>query len=417
MTTVLEPPTVDSPAIHVYGQARLLAGVHERGRVGHTSHVSLHGAPSLRRRDWLSSALRDVNLLGRGGAAFPVAIKLDAMPQGRGTAVLVNGSESEPASMKDRVLMRMAPHLVLDGALIVANALDTRTIAITVHDRAAYDSLRAACGERSDAGDIDVSLTPSEFVAGEIRSVINGLNGDRAVPGGRRILPVDHGIGGRPTFASNVETFAHIALLARMGVADYSRTGSTDEPGTTLLTMVGDVPFAGVVEVPTGVPISALLQSTGTDTVLIGGYHGTWTRDLDGLTVDRAALKAAGSPLNAGVIARISPTACAVDEVVRVSAWLAGESAGQCGPCFFGLPAIASGIAALAVGGGTEPLIALRRHLGVVAGRGACAHPDGSVQFVRSALRALDEEFVLHAAHGGCGRPAAHILPLPGRES
>lgn len=417
MTTVLEPAMAAAPAIHIYGQARLLAGVPEHGRVGHAAHVALHGAPSLRRRDWLRGALRDVNLLGRGGAAFPVSIKLDAMPSGRGSAVLVNGSESEPASLKDRVLMRTAPHLVLDGALVVAHALDTSTITISVHDQDAYDSLRAACRERSDARSITISLSTSGFVGGEIRAVISGLNGARAVPGGRRVLPVDQGVAGRPTFASNVETFAHIAVLARMGAADFARTGSTTEPGTTLLTMVGDVPFPGVIEVPTGVPLAALLQSDGHDAVLIGGYHGTWTTDVSGLTVDRAALEAAGSPLNAGVIARISPAACAVDEVVRVSAWLAGESAGQCGPCFFGLPAIASGVAALASGGGTEPLMALRRHLGVVAGRGACAHPDGSVQFVKSALRALDEEFVLHASHGGCGRAGAHILPLPRRAS
>lgn len=419
MTAVLESAMapIPTPAIHIYGQPRLLAGVHEHGRVDFIAHTAIHGAPAMRRRDWLTTALRDVNLLGRGGAGFPVAIKLQAMPKGRGSAVLVNGSESEPASMKDRVLMRMAPHLVLDGALIVAGALGTKNITISVHDRAARDSLRSACRERKDARAIDISLSTSGFVGGEVRAVINGLNGSSAVPGGRRVLPVDQGVAGRPTFASNVETFAHIAVLARMGVAEFSHTGSTAEPGTTLLTMVGDVPFPGVIEVPTGVPISALLQSDGNDTVLIGGYHGTWTDDVAGLTVDRAALKAAGTPLNAGVIARLSPGACAVDEVVRVSAWLAGESAGQCGPCYFGLPTIAEGIASLAAGGGTRRLVALRRHLGVVSGRGACAHPDGSVQFVRSALQALHEEFELHAARGGCGRPAAHLLPLPRSQS
>ncbi|MEO6471974.1 MAG: NADH-ubiquinone oxidoreductase-F iron-sulfur binding region domain-containing protein [Aeromicrobium sp.] len=413
LTLEAEMHEIESPAVHVYGQARLLAGVAEHGRVDFDHHVTLHGAITTRRRSWLSKALNDVNLLGRGGGAFPVNVKFDAMPQGSSTAVLVNGSEGEPASMKDRVLMRTAPHVVIDGALVVAHALGTRRIAIAVHDRASHDSLRAACKERPDARRIVITHTGDGFVGGEIRAVINGLNGSRAVPGGRRVLPVHRGIENRPTFASNVETFAHVGILAGLGVAEFSRVGSADEPGTTLITVIGDVPYPGVAEVPIGVPISALLHSSGNAPVLIGGYHGTWVADTDGLVVNRAKLKAAGVPLNAGVIARTMPGTCVVDEVVRISEWLAGESAGQCGPCFFGLPAIASGIASLAAGGGTEPLAALRRRLGVVPGRGACAHPDGSVQFVGSALSVLDDEFRMHADHGSCGLPTANILRLP----
>ena len=413
MTMLSVEQGVTSPAIHVYGQPRLLAGVAEHGRVDFDHHVSLHGALTLRRRSWLSKALNDVNMLGRGGGAFPVGIKFDAMPQGSSAVVLVNGSEGEPASMKDRVLMRTAPHLVIDGALVVAHALGTRRITIAIHDRAAHDSLRAACKERRDAHRIVLNKANNGFVGGEIRAVINGLNGSAAVPGGRRILPVRQGIDKRPTFASNVETFAQIGLLAGLGVLEFSQVGSADEPGTTLLTMIGDVPFPGVVEVPIGVPISALLPSPGGAPILIGGYHGTWIGNADGLVVNRAQLKAAGVPLNAGVIARTSPGTCVVSEIVRVSDWLAGESAGQCGPCFFGLPAIASGIAAIAAGGGVEPHFRLHRHLDVVPGRGACAHPDGSVQFVRSALSVLDREFRLHAEHGTCGCPSVDILPLP----
>lgn len=405
------------PAVHAYGQPRLLAGVIEHGRVDHQLHTALHGAANLRSRSWLSAALKDVNLLGRGGAAFPVGTKFDAMPEGDRTAVLANGSEGEPASMKDRVLMRLAPHLVIDGALIVAHALSTHKIFFVVHDRHAFESLSRACQERSDAGHILLSMTQDGFVGGEIRAVINRLDGGAAVPGGRRVLPVDHGIDGHPTFASNVETFAHIAVLAGLGVSGFAQTGSTGEPGTTLLTMLGDVPYPGVIEVPTGVPISGLLPSSADAPVLIGGYHGTWTTNVDGLTINRSQLKAAGLPLNAGVIASISPEVCAVDEVVRVTAWLAGESLGQCGPCFFGLPALAADISAVAAGGGAVSLLSLRRHLDVVAGRGACGHPDGSVRFVRSALGALDREFWLHAEHGACGRPATHQLPLPGGRS
>jgi NADH:ubiquinone oxidoreductase subunit F (NADH-binding) len=410
MTVIADPTTT---AVHTYGAPRLLAGVAELGRVDLAHHLVLHGEPVLRRRSWLSGALRDVNLLGRGGAAFPVADKLDAMPSGR-VNVLVNGSESEPASRKDRTLMTWAPHLILDGALVAAHALGTSDITIAVHDQRSYESLTLAVRERRDTARVRIVGTSDGFVAGEIRAVINGLNGAGSAPGGRRILPHQHGVDARPSFASNVETFAHLALLSRLGVADYGRTGSTSEPGTSLLTLIGDVGGAGVVEVPNGIPLTSLIPGQADAPVLIGGYHGTWARSLDGLTLDRAALRTVGAPLGAGLIARPYPGTCVLAEVVRVSRWLASESSGQCGPCFFGLPALADDLAALAAGAGPDRLESLIRRVGLVRGRGACAHPDGSVQFISSAVTALSDELEVHARHGSCGRPPSNVLPLPG---
>ncbi|WP_162891219.1 NADH-ubiquinone oxidoreductase-F iron-sulfur binding region domain-containing protein [Aeromicrobium sp. A1-2] len=414
MTVIaIHPDVAANPGIHVIGTPRLLAGVIELGRVDHRHHLALHGAPPFRRRIWLSDAMREVNLLGRGGAGFPVSTKLDAMPGRAHATVLVNGSESEPASHKDRVLMTHAPHLVIDGALVMAHALGSRHIVITVHDPGAADSLTAACLERTDADDVQVVRTSDSFVGGEIRAVINGLGGKPAVPSGRKVLPHVHGVDGRSTFASNVETFAHIALLARLGVAEYASVGATTEPGTSLLTVIGDVPHAGVVEVPNGMPLEVLLPGPWTP-VLVGGYHGTWVADLAGLAVDRGALRGAGSPLGAGVIARPHPGTCIVEEVVRVARWLAAESAGQCGPCFFGLPALADDLAAIAAGAGSARVAGAHRRLDLVRGRGACAHPDGSAQFIGSALDALAPELAIHALHGRCGLPASDVLPLPG---
>ncbi len=409
MTAVLDSPTTSVSSI---GAPRLLAGVVGHGRVDHGRHLRLHGAPVLRRRSWLVAATRDVNLLGRGGGAFPVTAKLAAMPSGRDVAVLLNGSEGEPASRKDRVLMTFAPHLVIDGALVVADALGTSNVTVVVHDAVAHDSLVRAVAERTDASAVRVVRTRDGFVGGEIRAVVNGLGTGRAVPGGRRVLPHESGVDGKPTFGSNVETFAHLALLSRMGVDEYARTGSTAEPGTSLLTLLGDTSVQGVVEVPNGTPLSVLLPPS-TAPVLIGGYHGTWRRDVDGMTVDRATLRAAGSPLGAGVVARPYPGTCVVDEVVRVARWLASESAGQCGPCFFGLPAIADDLAALAAGAGADRAASAHRRLALVRGRGACAHPDGSAAFVGSALNALGDELTVHQHHGRCGLPASTVLPTP----
>jgi len=409
MTSMLETPTTPVSAI---GAPRLLAGVVDHGRVDHARHLALHGPPALRRRGWLVTASHEVGLLGRGGAAFPVSTKLAAMPTGTRCSVLLNGSEGEPASRKDRTLMTYAPHLVIDGALLVADALETDDVTIAVHDPVAHDSLVRACAERTDAGHVRVVRTRDGFVGGEVRAVVRGVDGGRAVPEGRRVLPHVRGVGGRPTFASNVETFAQLAVLSGLGVTRYAAVGPATEPGTSLVTLIGDTLRPGVVEVPNGTHLPLLLPPSPAP-VLIGGYHGTWRPTADGLVVERASLRAAGAPLGAGVIARPYAGTCVVDEVVRVARWLASESAGQCGPCWFGLPAVADDLAALAGGAGPDRAASAHRRLDLVRGRGACSHPDGSAMFVGSALEVLAAELSVHQHHGRCGLPPSNVLPLP----
>lgn len=411
--TVTDPVTT-APS-HPFGAPRLLAGVGSDRALTWAEHRAVHGVPALRPRAWLLESLRAVNLLGRGGAAFPVVVKLEAMPLGGPMTVLVNGSEGEPASYKDRALMSVAPHLVIDGALVVTHALGATGATIAVHDHRAHAALAAALAERPDAAAVTLALTRAGFVGGEIRAVVNGLTTGLARPGGRRDLPHDRGLGGRPTFASNVETFAQIAVLARLGAAGYAETGTRDEPGTSLVTLVGDVVQAGVLEVANGTPLDALLPGRPDAPVLVGGFHGTWVRSTAGLTIDRAALRASGAPLGAGVIARPHPGTCVLAEVAAVSQWLAEESAGQCGPCFFGLPALAEDVRAFAAGQGSEAQ--LLRRASQVRGRGACAHPDGAVQFMTSALVALADDIEVHRAHGTCGRPPSSILAIPRRTS
>lgn len=404
--------TMDVASTWTVGEPRLLAGVGDLGRVDLGHHRALHGEPVARSLDWLVRATHDVNLLGRGGAAFPVTRKLQAMSGRAGAHVLVNGSEGEPASHKDRALMTGAPHLVLDGALVVAHALGATAVTIVVHDARAHASLLGAVRERPDAAGVSVVHTHDGFVGGEVRAVINRLNLGVARPGGRRDLPHLHGIGGRATFASNVETFAQIALLAGMGVAEYARTGAPDEPGTSLVTLIGDVAAPGVVEVPHGTPLQVLLPGRRDAPVLVGGYHGTWVRDADRLDLTRADTRQPGGLRGAGVIARPFADTCVLAEVAAVSRWLAGESVGQCGPCFFGLPALADDMESFADGTGSR--VRAHRRLSEVRGRGACAHPDGAVEFMSSALATLADDIDVHRHRGGaCGRPASTILPLP----
>jgi len=410
MTSTAVAP--DPNAVAAVGTPRLFAGVGEGAPESSEHHHRTHGALTMFDHDWLVRATADVGLRGRGGAAFPVTRKLAGTPRGRSTEVVVNLSEGEPASRKDRVLARLAPHLIIDGALTVAHALKTRRITIAVKDTAASASLTRALMDRRDARGVRMQATTGGFVSGEVRALLRGMDGGPVVPPGRRVLPTVAGLSGRPTFVSNAETFAHIGLIARHGTEWYAEVGSASERGTTLLTLIGDVPRPGVVEAPLGTSLERLVGSA-TAPVLIGGYHGAWVREAGDLRLDRVELSGRGLTLGAGVIARLPEDTCALGEVARVARWLAGESSGQCGPCFFGLPAVAADIEAL-VGGHlpAEGLGQLHRRLGLLPGRGACGHPDGAALFVSTALDVHQTEIAEHLARGRCGATCRGVLPL-----
>ncbi|MCB5166750.1 ferredoxin [Streptomyces bambusae] len=409
------------PALAAVGAPRLFAGLDRAGRLDRVAHLTVHGSLPRLRPEELVALAEDTGLRGRGGAGFPFARKLQAVITAAAdravarTAVVVNGSEGEPSCLKDTALLLYAPHLVLDGALLAAAALGASEVAVAVHRADVARSVRAAVAERGpDARRVRVEQLPDRFVAGEGSAVVAGLGGAAALPSGRRIRTSESGLGGLPTLLSNTETFAQLAVAARLGALPFRETGLPAEPGTVLLTVAG----TWVVETPTGVPLPYVLRLCGLDAgqgVLTGGYHGKWLarQDVARALVSRESLDGLGAAFGAGAVLPLPPDTCPLGETLRVARWLAGETAGQCGPCFLGLPAVADVLAEVERGGGRASLEALDRAMGAVVGRGACSHPDGTARFVASAAAAFPEEFAAHAAGAGCGRPVLGALPVP----
>jgi len=403
VTALLDRP-VDTTAWTV-GEPRLLAGLAEQFRLDLAAHIAVHGPlpPAERLLGYLDAA----PIAGRGGAGFPLGAKLRSLP-GRAKHVVVNGTESEPASRKDRTLLLRTPHLVLDGAVATAAATGAREVTVAVHDEAVAASVRSAVAERRDARGVRVRVIPGGFVAGEARAVVRALQGGPALPPGRRTPPTETG-----TLVSNAETFAQAAILLRRGPHRFADTGTRTEPGTTLLTVGGAVARPGVVEIPLGTPLGIVLSAAGApvapEAVILGGYHGSWVRPLPELRLSREGAAAAGAAFGAGVLLVLDGASCALGELTRVAGWLAAESARQCGPCRFGLPALAADVTALALGQ-RRPGAAFE-HARVVTGRGACAHPDGAARFVTSGLHLLADEVDRHRA-GGCRRPVLAQLPI-----
>jgi NADH:ubiquinone oxidoreductase subunit F (NADH-binding) len=389
------------------GAPRLLAGLDRTPRLDLAAHRATHGPLPALGLDRLLPLLDETALAGRGGAGFPFAAKLRSLRGARPT-VVVNATESEPASRKDRTLVQATPHLVLDGALVVAAAVQAAGVVVAVHDSAAAESVERARIERADAKKVRVVRTGGQFVAGEARTLVRVLTGGPALPPGRHSVPSAAGF-----LVSNAETLAQVAVLARTGARDFAATGTHDEPGTVLLTVGGAVARPGVVELPLGTPLGIVLRAAGVDRaayVVTGGYHGTWALPHVDAGVSRAGLTAAGAALGAGVLLVLDHATCALGELAAVTRWLADQSARQCGPCRFGLPALADDVAAI-TRGDPRGIALAERHAALVVGRGACAHPDGAARFVRTALSTLRDEVLAHRG-GGCGRPVLGQLPL-----
>ena len=184
-----------------------------------------------------------------------------------------------------------------------------------------------------------------------------------------------------------------------------------------LVTVLGAVREPCVLEIAIGTPVGQVLGLAGgpsapLQALLLGGYSGSWVNAADaaGRPFSSAGLADLGAGTGAGLIAALPADACGIAETARVVRYLAAESAGQCGPCLFGLAAIAAELDRIAEGRITD-LGLLRRWLGQVDRRGGCAHPDGAVRLVRSALRVFGAELSEHAA-GWC-RGAGSVLPVP----
>ena len=340
--------------------------------------------------------------------------------------VVANGTEGEPASHKDKVLLTHDPDLVIDGALAAAEAVGAREVIIAVSRGARSAVARTGDAVRRrapGAGRIRLSLStpPERFVVGEASALVHWLNGGPAKPTLTPPRPSERGVGGRPTLLQNVETLAHIGLIARHGADWFCGLGTDAEPGSMLVTVGGAVRSPGVHEIEIGTPIRDVLALgggplDGVAGVLVGGYFGTWLRGDDPMdaSFSRAGLRTVGGSLGAGTIVVLPRASCGLVETARVARYLAGESAGQCGPCVFGLRALAEASDALAGGhGAIEALRALQELPSEIEGRGACAHPDGAARLVRSALAAFPHEVQLHMQGRCSATSGAPVLPVP----
>jgi NADH:ubiquinone oxidoreductase subunit F (NADH-binding) len=385
-------------------------------------HERIHGPLPRHAPADLIGIVERSGLRGRGGADFPTARKLSAVAQARDRhrAVVINGSETEPASQKDRLLLSRLPHLVLDGAVIAADVVGAREVIVKVAERmaGASQALEGAVAVRDDPVPVHLVPAPGGYVTGEESAVIHYLNGGQPKPTFVPPRPYQRGYRRRPTFISNAETVAQLALIARHGERWFRELGTDADPGSALVTISGAVAAPGVYELAFGTPMRDLLAAAGgaaepLRALLVGGYFGTWVDASQalGLRLAREDLRSVGCSLGSGVLIALGESSCGLHESARVIDYLARESSGQCGPCVYGLRAIADLVGELA-DGVAHPREAERvlRWAAEIRGRGACHHPDGAARFVESALGVFAVELASHQKGRCAGRPPS--LPV-----
>jgi NADH:ubiquinone oxidoreductase subunit F (NADH-binding) len=380
-------------------------------------HLHAHGPLPAPAPAVLAAEIDRSGLRGRGGGAFPLARKLAAVKRARGRpTVIVNGCEGEPLSCKDGLLLGLLPHLVIDGAISLAATVGASEILIAIDELSvrAGEIVERALRQRPELRDgrttARIVWTPTGYLGGQETAIVRWCEEGVAKPryGSPRVT--ERGIGRRPTVVSNVETAAHVALIARHSAGWFRRAGTDDDPGTALVTVGGAVAAPGVYEIEHGLALNALLADVGgcsepPRAFLLGGYGGAWidAADAEAVRLSPGELASLSARLGPGIVYVLPDSACPVAETAQLAGWLADQSSGQCGPCVNGLAAIADELEHVRAGSaGRHALADVLRWCGLAAGRGACAHPDGATSFVTSAVRVFRDELSDHARHGPC---------------
>jgi NADH:ubiquinone oxidoreductase subunit F (NADH-binding)/NADH:ubiquinone oxidoreductase subunit E len=372
--------------------------------------------------DELIDRLKESGLRGMGGAGFPAGTKWELVRGAAGTPkyVICNADESEPGTFKDRALLEHAPHLVLEGMLAAAIAVDAAEAIIYV--RHEYEAPRAAFEHEMDraraAGLLDgcppvrVFVSPGGYICGEETALLEALEGKRAEPRNKPPFPGTHGLFGRPTLINNVETFALVPGIALRGSEWYRSVGMNGGAGPKLLALSGDVERPGVYEVPLGLPIAAFIEQFGggvsdgrqLKAVMPGGpSSGFLPASMADTPLEFRALAQVGSMLGSGAVIVLDERRCMLDCALNVVRFFRNESCGKCVPCRAGSQQLVEILARWRAGEGREDDVALVEELAAaMADASICGLGQIAPAPALSALKYWPDEVLAHLREGRC---------------
>ncbi len=373
--------------------------------------------------------LKASGLRGRGGAGFPTGLKWSFMPRSfPGQKYLVcNSDEGEPGTFKDRDILRLNPHIVIEGMAIAAYAMGISVGYNYIHGEIfeVYDRFEEALDEARAAGFLGEKILGSEFsfqlhafhgygayICGEETALLESLEGKKGQPRFKPPFPASFGLYGKPTTINNTETFAAVPWIIRNGGQAYLDIGIPNNGGTKLFSVSGDVARPGNYEVPLGTPFSKLLELAGgmrdgspLKAVIPGGSSAPVIPGhiMMDTTMDYDAIAKAGSMLGSGAVIVMNDTRCMVKSLLRLSYFYYEESCGQCTPCREGTGWLYRMVDRIEHGKGRpEDLDLLDSVAGNIMGRTICALGDAAAMPVRGFLKHYRDEFAYHIENKRC---------------
>ncbi|MDO9302814.1 MAG: NADH-quinone oxidoreductase subunit NuoF [Anaerolineales bacterium] len=301
-------------------------------------------------------------LQGRGGAGFPTGRKWGFVHSAKASKkyVVCNADESEPGTFKDRIVLEGDPHLIIEAMAIAGYAVgaDEGYIYIRGEYGLAFRRLEKAILQAKEFGFLGNNIFGSEFnfnihihagagayVCGEETALLESLEGRRGEPRSRPPYPVTNGLWNKPTLVNNVETLANIPAIIQHGAEWYRSLGTPSSPGTKVYTIMGNVNFSGVIEVPMGITLREVINiyakgmKPGSTLKLAqtGGSSGSIVPAvLQDTPMDFESFRKAGVALGSGALLICDQHTCIVDLVKVLLQFFRFESCGKCTPCRVG---------------------------------------------------------------------------------
>lgn len=409
------------------GSQRTLAGYEKEG-----GYAAVKTAIGKIKPEDITSMVKDSGLKGRGGAGFGTGMKWGFVPMGEKAPkqkyVVVNADEMEPGTFKDRLLMEDNPHLVIEGIILTAYALQAPEAFIFL--RWAYKesarNLQEAIRQAHDGGylgkniqnsgfnlTIHLHISVGRYMAGEETALLNSLEGRRATPRFKPPFPQASGLFGKPTVVNNVETIANVPFIVEHGPEAFKALSITDEGGTKIYGVSGNVKKPGAWELPLGVTMREVIEGHAGGMLngfsfrgaLPGGASTDFLVEEHMETkMDFSSVMDAGSRLGTGTMIVLDDKTCPVAFVLNLMQFFARESCGWCTPCRDGLPRVRKILEAIEAGDGRdEDIDDLRAHTKFMGmGNTFCAFAPGAMEPLQSALRYFEDDFTQHIKKQKC---------------
>ncbi len=381
--------------------------------------------------DQVIEEVKNSGLRGRGGAGFPAGMKWGFVPKntGKPSYLCVNADESEPGTFKDRAILEKDPHLLLEGTMIAAYAINARVAYIYIRGefdlpRRRLEQALAEAAQKNYIGkkifgtdydlEIHIHRGAGAYICGEETALLESLEGKRGYPRIKPPFPAVEGLFRRPTVVNNVETIAAVPYILANGAAAYKKLGTEKSPGTKLFSVCGPVMRPGVYEVELGYPMRKFLyEDVGwmrpgkvLKAVVPGGSSMPVlnAQEVEEVNLDYESIAAKGSLLGSGGMIVIDEETCMVWALENLARFYAHESCGQCTPCREGTGWSYQVLKRMLHGECSTKDIELLLDIGQkMAGKTICVLADSLSMPIESYIGKFREEFEAHTA-GGCVR-------------